>query len=356
MSFGQQMLMGLPEYFRSLGNAAVGGRDSATIVANLETDVPSTARVVVYHEGTNDAQKVAPLSVAEHMANVKAIYDWCVARGILLVIVESATGDTGNGGAPHFTATSVARIEQYAFAERIFCEERGIPFVSPWWTWIDTADGTWTSAAGVTDALHPPQAVHDEVATQIISQMRARRPAVLMPRQNSGAAGLFGSNVLNLTGSGLTGWNTQSQAPSSSAVSAGSGSVRGNWADQTFTSVTSSGKIYRQISLSNISAGERVRIAGFFKFTNTSNMRLACRLQFQRSSGGNVSQYLFDTSTSFAEKFIEADIVAPDNLSNVYLWLEYQAINGGSNAYSGTFSNCAYTHLGTSNSKMDLMV
>lgn len=336
MSFGQQLQARIPELFKTLRNAAVGGRSSAVILANLPTDVLATDEFGIYHEGTNDAYGTTQVTANQHLLNIQTIHRYFLSRGKAFAIIETATVDLGLGGTT--AAAARALMEKYALGERFYCEDNGIMFSSPWWEFIDTTTGGFTATATVADLIHPPQAVHDKASINTVDQWRTRRLPPLMPRCNLGSGGLSGSNVLNLTGTGLTGWSTTGAVPTTSAVSTATSPVRGNWSDQVVTGLTASGKIYRYLNLVNIAEGDRIRIAGFFKFTNTSNMRFAVRLNFQRSVAPNTSLYLFDTSTSFGETYFEAEIIAPSNITNAILWIEYQAVTGGTNAYSGSFS------------------
>lgn len=314
-----------------------GGQKSAVVLESLlAAGVPAGTRYIVYHEGTNDAGAATPVTVAQHIANIRAIWEWCVARGIVLIVVASAPVDIQNT----WTSTSRALTEQYAFAERVFCLQNKILFVDPWPAWTD-ADGTWNAAASVSDGIHPPQAVHDAVAAEIVAQLRARRPAPLLPRSNAGSAGVYPTfaNVLNLTGAGLpTGWSQNGTAPTEISPSAASLPVRGNWSDATLTSLAATGDFYRYVhSGGQLSAGDRVKLSGYFKFTNTSNCRLAVRLSLLRSVAPNSSLYLFDTSASFGETYFEGEIVVPSDLTQAALWISYKPASG-SGAFSGSFS------------------
>lgn len=335
-SFVRQLPQRMPELIGTLHNAAVGGRNSAAVLAALPTDVLPSDQLAVYHEGTNDGVAASQVSRQQHLANIESIRSALALRGCQLAIIETATGDTVS--APTTVSSARARMEEYALGERFFCEDNGMLFSSPWMPWIDQSTAGWAAVAGVTDGSHPPQAVHDAVAIETVTQWRTT-PGPILPRSNTGACGLSQSNVLNLTGTGQTGWAVNGSATSVSAVSPGAGRVRGNWSDQTVSGLTSMGKLFRYIDGGlGVSPGDRLRIAGFFKFTNTSNMRMGVRLQFSRSVSPNSSLYLFDTSTSFGETYFEAEIVAPDSIVHTLIWLEFQAANGGSNAYSGSFS------------------
>ena len=334
-SFAQQLHVRMPELFKGLRNAGVGGRKSSVVLANLPTDVLDSDEFGVYHEGTNDGYASTQATVSEHLANVKAIAQYFMGRGKAFAIVATPTVDTGI--APTTAAQARAIMEKYNLAERFWCEDNGIMFADPWSEFIDTTTGGWTSAASVSDSIHPPQAVHDKVAINVADQWRSRRIAPLLPRSNLGSGGLAGANALNLTGA-LSSWLQNGPAPSASATSAAALPVRGNWSDQTITGLTSSGGLYRYLTLANISEGDRIRLAGYFKFTNTSNMRLTVRLQFMRSVTPNVSTYLCDTSTSFDSTYFEAEVVAPSNITNAILWIEYKSVTGGSSSYTGAFS------------------
>lgn len=340
LSAAAQLPYRAPEIFQSIVNLGVGGQSSAAVLANLVANgVPDGTRYVLYHEGTNDAGAATPVTVAQHIANIRAMWDWCAMRGIVFIVEASAPVDIQSA----WTSTSLARTEQYAFAERVFCAENKILFVDPWSGWADT-DGSWNSAAAVADGIHPPQAVHDSVSAEMVAQLRAHRPAPLLPRSNAGSAGVWPSpggfgNVLNLTGSGVpTGWSQNGTAPSTSAPSAASAPVRGNWSDHTISGLTKSGDLYRYIhSGGQLSAGDRVKLSGYFKFTNTSNCRLAVRLSLLRSVAPNSSLYLFDTSASFGETYFEGEIVVPPDLTQAALWISYKPASG-SGAFSGSFS------------------
>lgn len=334
-SFAQQMHLRMPELFKGLRNAGVGGRKSSVVLANLPTDVLDADEFGIYHEGTNDGYASTQATVSEHLANVKAIAQYFTDRGKAFSVVATPTVDTGI--APTTAAQARAMMEKYNLAERFWCEDNGIMFADPWPEFIDPATGGWTSAASVADYIHPPQAVHDKAAINIADQWRSRRLPPLLPRSNLGSGGLAGSNALNLTGA-LSGWSQNGTAPSASATSAATLPVRGNWSDQTITGLTSAGGLFRYLTLANISAGDRIRLSGYFKFTNTSNMQLTVRLQFMRSVTPNVSLYLCDTSTSFDSTYFEAEVIAPSDITNAIMWLEYKSVNGGSNAYSGSFS------------------
>lgn len=335
LSFAQQLGLRCPEIFNLCVNQGVGGQKSADVLATLLANgVPSGTRYVLYHEGTNDAGAAVPVTVAQHIANIRAIWEWCSARGISLIMVSSAPVDIQGT----WTSTSLALTQQYAFAERVFCAQNKVLFVDPWSAWTDT-DGTWNSAANVVDGIHPPQAVHDAVSVEIISQLRARRPAPLLPRSNAGSAGVYPTfgNVLNLNGAGLpTGWSQNGTAPTSIAPAAATHPVRGNWSEATLTSLAASGDFYRYVhSGGGLSEGDRVKLSGYFKFTNTSNARLAVRLQFLRSVSPNVSLYLFDTPASFSETYFEGEVTVPSDVTQATIWISYRTATSG--AYSGSF-------------------
>ncbi|WP_398310879.1 SGNH/GDSL hydrolase family protein [Zoogloea sp.] len=348
LSFAQQLGTRCPEIFSSVANLGVGGQSSAAALAALTANgVPKGVRYVVYHEGTNDSGATPPVTVAQHIANIRSIWEWCAARGIALIVVAAATVDIQGT----WTATSRALTEQYAFAERMFCADNKVIFVDPWLAWIDT-DGTWNAAASVADGIHPPQAVHDAVAAEIVAQLRARRPAPLLPRSNAGSAGIYPSfgNVLNLTGAGLpAGWSQNGIAPTSIAPSAASAPVRGNWADAMLTNLAGSGDFYRYLHAGGqFAAGDRVKISGYFKFTNSSNCRLAARLSLVRSVAPNFSLYLFDTSSSFGETYYEGEIVVPPDLTQATLWISYKPASG-SGTFSGSFSFACFDCYNISN-------
>lgn len=339
MSFATQLQARYPEGVKLLANSAVGGRSSAVILANLDVDVPAGTKILMYHEGTNDAAAASQVSLADHISHIKDVCEWAISRGILPIIVGSPTVDVGGTA----VKSSIALIEKYSLAERILADSLCIPYVDPWGAWIDTSDGSWNSAAGVTDALHPPQKVHDAVAVEVASQLRAGKPPGLQPRCNLGSAGVHPAfaNVLNLTGSGVpTGWSQNGTAPSTSAPSAAVLPIRGNWSDHTVSALTTTGDLYRYLhSGGGFATGETVRVSGYFKFTNTSNMRLAVRLSLIRSVSPNTSLYLFDTDATFGETYFEADVVVPSDLTQATLWVSYKPVTAG--AYSGAFSFAA---------------
>ncbi len=175
----------------------------------------------------------------------------------------------------------------------------------------------------------------------MVAQLRSRRPAPLLPRSNAGPAGVYPTfgNVLNLNGAGLpTGWSQNGTAPTAISPSPAAHPVRGNWSDATLTSLAASGDFYRYLhSGGQLTAGDRVKISGYFKFTNTSNCRLAARLSLIRSVAPNASLYLFDTSASFGETYFEGEIVVPTDLTQAALWISYKPASG-SGAFSGSFS------------------
>lgn len=326
--FLQQMPPKSAGRLKFLANHAVGGKKSAEIITEQLPLVSATTKLLPFMEGVNDAGNSSPVSVAQHIANYDTICKWALERSIVPLCIETPPSS--------YVLTSKTLMEKYALAERIYCEDKGVPFVAPWGKYTDV-DGTWADAV-VGDGVHPTIAAHNYASSEVLSQFESRRPAVLIPRSDTDQAGVIQTNaLLSLDTAGVpTSWTVG--GVTSSNMSAATLPVRGRWSNHVCTGIAAgTNNVLRSLGnpLTYGAVGDILRIVGWFRFAPSSNMSLACRLQIT-ATPGNSSTWLFDTAEAFGETYFTADVAIPANTTgNSYLFVQHS--NASSGTYSGEF-------------------
>ena len=327
--FLQQMPPKSVGRLKFVANHAVGGKKSAEIITEqLPLVNASVTKVLAFLEGINDAGISAPVSVAQHIANYNTICNWAIERNIAPLVVETPPNS--------YALVSKTHAEKYALAERIYCEDKGIPFAAPWGEFTDP-DGTWTDAVQG-DGTHPTLTVHARAGDIVLSQFETRRPAPLIPRSDADQAGVIQTNaLLSLDTAGApTSWSVG--GVTSSNMSAATLPVRGRWSNHVCTDrPAATNNVFRTLGnpLLYGAVGDTLRIVGWFRFAPVTNMNLAARLQIT-ASPVNSSTWLFDTSVGFAETYFTADVVIPSSTTgNSYLFVQHS--NASSGSYSGEF-------------------
>jgi len=291
----------------------VGGYVSAQVLSTLSSKLDTSCELVFIQEGTNDARQLT-LSAAGHITNIIAIIDGCLAANVLPVVIAS----------PPIDNPGQLLTKMYALYERIYCEDKGIPFFDPWNRFTDI-DATWT-ATSTADGVHPTitakHLIGDDLAAMLTGSSRSR----LYPRDNLGQ-GIWQANVLNLTDVDANGvsdnWWYQALAGAVFTLEAASYPQRGNSQVITVTQ-TVTGYFYRAFS-TGYAAGDILRVTGYVEMTS-SNMSANL---YMRSNVDVTNTYLFFSDKDVALQYFEFDYVVPSNVTTLTLFWVFASTAGG---------------------------
>lgn len=243
-----------------INNGGVAGNTSAQMLARFSTDVPSAAEALIFGEGPNDIG--TSVTTATHRANLEAIVNAALARGITPVLIATSPRNgyaVGNGG--------------YLAAEMALAYKYGIGFFDPWiGNTVDITTGD--PASGTTsDGIHYVLANGLIAATNLGAYLSGATPdSPFTPRSNVGGTPgycLLGGNNFLLTNSGdvPSGWTLGGSA-SGSIQSAPSG-YRGSFARVTGNSAGGSSTLYRTIS-SGWQAGDTLVLSAAIQSDGTA--------------------------------------------------------------------------------------
>lgn len=232
ISFTDQALYAGGGNLQWLSNGGVAGNTTAQMLARIDQAVGNTAEVCLVMEGSNDA--INGVSVDDHRANMEAIIQRLLFRGITPVILASAPVNAQ----PAAVTTMVA-------AETLLALKYGVSIYDPWRNVLDIANGQWVPA-NTTDGVHPTFAAAITAKGDLNGFINGtNKAAPFGPRANavgvggytlSGGNNLMGTNAANVP----TGWSQAGTAtPSIAAAPAG---FIGNFAR--ITGATATGNPY----------------------------------------------------------------------------------------------------------------
>lgn len=299
-------------------NVAAGGATSSALVGQLAS-LDGACNAVLLMEGTNDASQ--SVSVAAHIANMRAAIRAIKARGLLPVLIAAPPNDAA------YSATSNAM----ALADRFLAEDEKIPFFDPWGRLTDT-DGTWTAGAS-TDNVHPLPASEEIIGADLWTLMDAGETGYLLPRSNAGN-GLGTSNVLQLTDTNADGlpdsWSALSLTAPTYSLTAESYPFRGN-KSKAVISQSSTGSLYRIFSLGTTAVGDTVRATGFLSLETSSNMYVKAYMRFQGSEVDIHGAVIVGDTTS---RFFSLEGKVPPGTTDIRVFI--QVSGQASGAFSGT--------------------
>lgn len=232
ISFTDQALYAGGGNLQWLSNGGVAGNTTAMMLARIDQAVGNAAEVCLVMEGSNDA--INGVSVDDHRANMEAIIQRLLFRGIVPVILASAPVNAQ----PAAVTTMVA-------AETLLALKYGVSIYDPWRNVLDTANGQWVGA-NTTDGVHPTFAAAIIAKNDLNGFINGtNKAAPFGPRANavgvggytlSGGNNLMGTNAANVP----TGW-TQAGTATPSIAAAPAGFI-GNFAR--LTGATATGNPY----------------------------------------------------------------------------------------------------------------
>jgi len=238
ISFTDQALYAGGGNLQWLANGGVAGNTTAMMLARIDQSVPWNTEVCLVMEGSNDA--INGVSVDDHRANMEAIIQRLLFRGIVPVILASAPVNAQ----PAAVTTMVA-------AETLLALKYGVSIYDPWRNVLDIANGQWIGA-NTTDGVHPTFAAAVTAKGDLNGFINGtNKAAPFGPRANavgvggytlSGGNNLMGTNVANVP----TGWSQAGTAtPSIAAAPAG---FIGNFARLTGATATGNPYLTKTIS------------------------------------------------------------------------------------------------------------
>lgn len=305
--------LGVPVH-KSFG---VGGAASSALAAQAASVPTGTACLV--HEGTNDA--AASVTAATHIANMEAAVAVLLNRGVTPIIISSPPRDS-----------TIALINSYSVAERVWCIDEGLYFVDPWNKWVDPADGSWTAGSS-TDGDHPTNVTHYGAGKMIADILLGTEHSAFIPRTNTNLL----PNPLCLTDADVNGrpdgWGGFS-LPTFSALATGTHPIKGNRA---FTAIsqTATMELYNEAPLSagTLDSGDELIVTGFLSVANMSNCLF-------RVYGPENSIFLTQENASMRAIQARVSITA-----TVQMWIEARSLAGGAYTCDLTFGNFSILNL-----------
>lgn len=251
-------------------NAGIGGNTTAQILARVN-EIPNDTDICLLIEGTNDGNAWAntTITLAQHIANMRAIIENLQGRGIRVVLL---LGPSGN--APNNTYAYL----QMRQSDIVLALEMGIPVYDPYRVIISPTTGGFVSGTNSADGLHAIDSATITVANQLASDLAAGRCASLVPVCNDDrGAHAVGSvrNSLLLTDSNADGladnW-LKSTAGTATLASASADGVAGNWQTISATASASNSWLQLRSTLPRQSSGlDDYYILFAAKFTQTTN-------------------------------------------------------------------------------------
>jgi acyl-CoA thioesterase I len=232
ISFIDQALWKSGNLMTWLKNGGIAGNTSAMMLARVGTDVPDTANMCVFMEGSNDGLGNVP--VLNHRQNMEGIIQNLLSRGIVPIMLVSAP-----------LTTKASLVASYIAAEIALANKYGISIYDPWGADVDPLTGDW--ASGISgDNVHPSFAGAIVATDNTVSAFANDTIQGFVPRSNAaGTAGylLSGGNQLFLgavTSGVPAGWSLAGSATGS--VQAAPAGFKGNSAR--ITSATATGNPY----------------------------------------------------------------------------------------------------------------
>lgn len=239
-----------------IGNAGLAGDNTAEMLARVGTAIPDTAQAVLIMEGANDAADA--VSTAQHYANLSAIIDNLIGRGITPALLATSPKDG-----------SEATITAYHAAEHALAMDRNVSIFDPWLDNVDTADGGWVSGH-TSDGTHPVDAQAMVAAANLAAQVLGTDPTPpFAPRSNAaGVAGycLAGGNCFMLTDTNADGapdgWSLIGGTPGTPSNPAAPAGFKGKMARLTANNAGGFPYLRKQIAASGkFAAGDELLVS-----------------------------------------------------------------------------------------------
>ncbi len=236
-------------------NAGVNGNTSTQMAARFATDIAAYSAqldlVFLFGNVNNIGAAITTTQlVADYTAMIQAAY----AVKLKPVVVAAPPYNTNPGA-----------LFANNYALRVMCKSLEVDFYDPWSGSVDPATGNFVAGYATDTTTHPGQTSHRLAGASLASQMGFAPFTPRLPLSNVDSNNKI-SNGLFLTGGATpTGW---SAAPAEFVygVTAGSGSVAGNWFDMAFTALTNTYRtITGPISMTGIVPGDTVRFAARLK-------------------------------------------------------------------------------------------
>jgi hypothetical protein len=304
-------------------NSGMGGFRADQVLAKMQAEgISSTADVVAFGEGTNDA--MSGRTTAQHIADMKAMLKIIAAAGKGAVV--RLPPPTENGW--------YVQANKNALADIVLCEQTGALGIDPYSKWCDT-DGTYTAGFS-TDNTHPTAANYGEAAKEAAALLLNRPQPYMLPRGNVGQ-GLIQSNVLQITDTNADnladGWNALGMSsPTYNAATNYAYPWRGK-KNSVSVSQTANASIYKEM-LTGWAVGDRLRLTGVFGVpTAPTNMNAMLFIRAVRTAG-NVEQYAAYTAGQMDDSYVATELVVPDGTTAIQVWIRWIPLTAA--AYSGT--------------------
>lgn len=237
ISFTDQALYSASSLSRSV-NGGVAGNTTAQMLPRVDSVISQGVQVCLVMEGSNDA--INGVSIEDHRANLEAIVQRLLSRGVLPVILASAPVNAQPGAVTAMVA-----------AETLLAMKYGISIYDPWRNVLDIANGQWVGA-NTSDGVHPTFTAAVTAKNDLNAFIAGTNKASpLGPRANavgtsgytlSGGNNLMGTNTANVP----TGWS-QAGTATPSIGTAPTGFI-GNFARLTGAAATGNPYLTKTIS------------------------------------------------------------------------------------------------------------
>lgn len=299
-------------------SSGVGGDTSAQVLARLQANgINPLAKILLYIEGTNDAGTGA--SDSTHAANMKAIADYAIERGVIPVLCVTPPRDGAFAAAANLNALQ----------DQFLGLKYGIPSFDLFSRWVDGADGTWSAGASI-DGTHPVQAVYDLSGRDLWALINNGQPDYFIPRTNTGN-GLIQSNVLQYTDTNADGlpdgWTANNfTGQSYPTMQDYAYPFRGKRARLTVSQAASGGTLFKQINpAGKFSSGDDIYVSGVFGVDAISGARISV---FVRVNGVGGDFYLGTFANTSPDCLLSCRFTVPAGATNFQLLIRFDAADG----------------------------
>lgn len=301
-------------------SSGVGGDTSAQVLARLQADgINPLAKILLYIEGTNDAGTGA--SASTHAANMKAIADYAIERGVIPVICVTPPRDGGFASAANLNALQ----------DQLIGLKYGIPTFDLFNRWVDGTDGTWTAGASL-DGTHPTQVVYDLSGRDLWDTLNNGQPDYFIPRTNAGN-GLLQSNVLQLTDTNADGlpdgWTANNFVGQTyPAMQDYAYPFRGKRARIAVSQTASGGTLFKQLNPpGKFSDNDEIYVCGVIGVDAISSAKISC---FIRTTGvAGIPDFLLASfANTSADKYVSCRFKVPAGVTGLQLIIRFDAADG----------------------------
>lgn len=297
-------------------NSGVGGYTSTQVLAKLLVEgLDPTAKILLYIEGTNDAGQ--GVSVATHISNMRAIAEYAIARDVIPVLCVTPPRDS----------TFVVEANNMAISDQLVGVLNGIPTYDLFARYVDSADGTWTVAAGG-DGVHPSQSTYGKAGVDMWDSIFNTKPCYIIPRTNGGN-GLWLSNVLSLTDSDANGLPNDWQVITFTGQTYPAQQdyafpFRGKRSRLTSSQTTTGGTLYRVLGKSGKFAdGDEILVAGVLGVDAITNARLVVYVRPQGS--GQPDIYLGGFTDVTPDTYLQSKFKVPVGTTDLRLFIKFES-------------------------------